>query len=191
LSFCPRRAASCQSCGSRRTRCQLTDDAARPRHPQRLGPAQPASARRRRAQRGSVLDAAVEALARDPQVSIAEIARRAGVVRETIYVHYPTRESLLEAVSERAIAEVTEAMARPRRHRPAFALLQPLIERGQRAGTFRSDLPAQWHLAMLLALIHAASAELQSKRLPSVEIEPALATTVLGAPGVTGASDEA
>jgi hypothetical protein len=44
---------------------------------------------------------------------------------------------------------------------------------------------------MLLALIHAAGAELQSKRLPSVEIEPALATTVLGALGVTGASDEA
>jgi Bacterial regulatory proteins, tetR family len=110
-SFCPRRAASCQSCGSRRARCQLTDDAARPRHPQRLGPAQPASARRRRAQGGSVLDAAVEALASDPEVSMAEIACRAGVVRATIYVHYPTRESLLEAVTERAVAEVTEAMA--------------------------------------------------------------------------------
>jgi hypothetical protein len=28
-----------------------------------------------------------------------------------------------------------------RRHQPVLALLQPLIERGQRAGTFRSDLP--------------------------------------------------
>ena len=178
-----------------------------------------------------ILDAAVEALASDPEVSMAEIARRAGVVRATIYVHFPTRESLLEAVTERAIADVTGAMAAAepehgdpaealqrvlrvawrelgryhalvdintrlpqtelrRRHRPALALLQPLIERGQRAGTFRSDIPAQWHLAMLLALIHAASAELQSKQLPPEEIEPALVTTALGALGATGGSHD-
>src|SRR4051812_24614510 len=53
-----------------------------------------------------ILDAAVDALAGDPEVSLAEIARRAGVVRATIYVHFPTREALLEAVTHRAIAEV-------------------------------------------------------------------------------------
>ncbi|HEY2936915.1 MAG TPA: hypothetical protein VGJ25_09960, partial [Gaiellaceae bacterium] len=65
-------------------------------------------------------------------------------------------------------------------------LLQPLIERGQRAGAFRSDVPAAWHLSMLLALIHAASGELESKRLPAAEIESALVTTVLGALSTTG-----
>jgi hypothetical protein len=67
-----------------------------------------------------------------------------------------------------------------------LALLQPLIERGQRAGTFRSDVPTTWHLSMLLALIHVASGELQTNRLPAVEIESALVTTVLGALSATG-----
>ena len=199
------------------------------------GNASARSKRRRRADAersvARILDAAVDALASDPEASMAEIARRAGVVRATIYVHFPTRESLLEAVTERAIAEVTQAMAagepdrgdpaealqrvltaawhelgrfhalvaintrRPqaelrRLHRPVLALLQPLIERGQRAGTFRSDVPAAWHLSMLLALIHAASAELQTNRLRAAEIESALVTTVLGALSATGAGDD-
>ena len=199
------------------------------------GNASARSKRRRRADAersvARILDAAVDALASDPEASMAEIARRADLVRATIYVHFPTRESLLEAVTERAIAEVTQAMAagepdrgdpgealqrvltaawhelgrfhalvaintrRPqaelrRLHRPVLGLLQPLIERGQRAGTFRSDVPAAWHLSMLLALIHAASAELQTNRLRAAEIESALVTTVLGALSATGASGD-
>jgi AcrR family transcriptional regulator len=197
-----------------------------PKHPTRNASVQSKRRRRADADRSVVriLDAAVDALASDPEASMAEIARRAGVVRATIYVHFPTRESLIEAVTERAIAEGTQAMSaaepsrgdpaealrrvltaawqelgrfhalvgintrRPqaelrRLHRPVLALLQPLIERGQRAGTFRSDVPTAWHLSMLLALIHAASGELQAKRVPAAEIESALLTTVLGALG--------
>src|SRR5215218_9219850 len=195
------------------------------------GSASAQNKRRRRADAersvARIQDAAVDVLASDPEASMAEIARRAGVVRATIYVNYPTRESLLEAVTERAIAEVTQAMsaAEPNRgdpaealqrvltaawqelgrlhalvaintrrpqaelrrlHRPVLALLQPLIERGQRAGTFRPDVPPAWHLSMLLALIHAASGELQTNRLSAVEIESALVTTVLGALSATG-----
>ena len=75
-----------------------------------------------------ILDAALDALASDPEASMAEIARRAGVVRATIYVHFPTRESLIEAVTERAIAEVTQAMAaaEPDRGDPAEALQRVL-----------------------------------------------------------------
>jgi AcrR family transcriptional regulator len=59
----------------------------------------------------SILNAAVEALASDPDASMAEIARRAGVVRATIYMHFPTRDSLLDAVMDYAIADVTAAVA--------------------------------------------------------------------------------
>jgi TetR/AcrR family transcriptional repressor of mexCD-oprJ operon len=170
-----------------------------------------------------ILDAAVDALAGDPEASMSEIARRAGVVRATIYVHFPTREALLEAVTHRAIAEVAEVIqaAEPHRGDPAEALerviaaswrrlgryhalvaintqqhgdaelrqrhssvlaaLEPLIERGRADGTFRADVPAAWHLSMLIALMHAASGELGAGRVNDADAEPALVATILGA----------
>src|SRR3954464_8868005 len=158
-----------------------------------------------------ILDAAVDALGGDPEASMAEIARRAGVVRATIYVHFPTREALLEAVTHRAIAEVeqvinaaephhgppNEALARVvgaswrrlgryhalvaintqqhghaelrQRHSSVIAALLPLIERGQSDGTFRADVPAAWHLSMLLALVHAGSGELGAGRVDDAD----------------------
>ena len=64
-----------------------------------------------------------------------------------------------------------------------LARLEPLIERGQADGSFRADVPAAWHLSMLMALIHAASAELETARIPNAQAEAALESTVLGALG--------
>jgi AcrR family transcriptional regulator len=186
-----------------------------------------ASARKRRADAErniqAIIDAALEALANDPDASMAEIARRAGVVRATIYMHFPTREALLDAVMENAVAQVAEATraAEPtrgepeealqrvlsatwqklsdfqtllaintsrlsakelhRRHQPVMTQFVPLIERGQEKGVFRSDVPVSWHLAMIRAIAHAASAEVRSGRIPASEVELAMLTTALAA----------
>jgi len=186
-----------------------------------------ASARKRRADAErniqAIIDAALEALGSDPDASMAEIARRAGVVRATIYMHFPTREALLDAVMENAVAQVAEATraAEPtqgepeealqrvlratwqklsdfqtllaintsrlsakelhRRHQPVMTQFVPLIERGQEKGVFRRDVPVSWHLAMIRAIAHAASAEVRSGRIAASEVEPAMLTTALAA----------
>ena len=51
--------------------------------------------------------------------------------------------------------------------------LEPLIERGQKKGVFRRDFPVSWHLAVLRAIVHAASTEIRGGRIPESEAEPA------------------
>nr|WP_166639862.1 TetR family transcriptional regulator [Amycolatopsis sp. SID8362] len=51
------------------------------------------------------MDAAATSLGTQPQISMAELARTAGVGRVTLYAHFPSREAVLEAVLERTIAE--------------------------------------------------------------------------------------
>ena len=171
----------------------------------------------------AIRHAALEALASDPDASMAEIARRAGVVRATIYAHFPTRESLLDAVMELAVGQVAQAMreADPergepmealervllatwqqlsqfhsvlainlnrlstkelhRRHLPMTTQLVPLIERGQAEGVFRSDVSAAWQIAVVRAIVHAASSELQAGRISQADVERTMLTTALAA----------
>lgn len=171
----------------------------------------------------AILDAALVALAGDPDTSMAEIARRAGVVRATIYAHFPSREALLDAVMDNAVAQVADATASAeptrgepaealervlratwkklslfhallaintarlssdelhRRHQPVMMHFAPLIERGQKANVFRPDVPVAWHLAVMRAVVHTASAELRSGRLTEANVERTMLTTVLAA----------
>lgn len=54
-----------------------------------------------------VIDAAIRTLGGRPDASMDEIARAAGVTRQTVYAHFPSRDALIDAVTEQATAEVT------------------------------------------------------------------------------------
>ena len=60
----------------------------------------------------AILDAARIALSRDPDASIGEIAKAAGVGRVTLYGHFPTRAELVTAVVQRALAEAEQTVDR-------------------------------------------------------------------------------
>ena len=58
----------------------------------------------------AILDAATECLARDPDVSISEIAKAAGVGRVTLYGHFESRSALIAEVATRAVRQTDEAL---------------------------------------------------------------------------------
>ena len=115
----------------------------------------------------AILDAALEALASDPDASMAKIARRAGVVRATIYVHFPTRTALLDAVMEHAVAQVAAAASRAEPHRgePVEALERVLRATWRQLGSF--------HALLALNTARLSAEELHRRHLPVLEqLEP-------------------
>jgi TetR/AcrR family transcriptional regulator, mexCD-oprJ operon repressor len=71
----------------------------------------PVDHRRATAERNlaSIVDAAEALLHEGATASIAAVATRAGVSRVTVYAHFASREAILEAVIERAVARATVA----------------------------------------------------------------------------------
>jgi TetR/AcrR family transcriptional repressor of mexCD-oprJ operon len=64
--------------------------------------------------RESVLDHAARLLAENPAAGMAEIAAESKIGRATLYRHFPTRESLIEAITDRAVDDVERAIAASR-----------------------------------------------------------------------------
>jgi len=62
----------------------------------------------------AILDAATELLADRPSASMADVAKAAGVVRATLYGHFPSRRELVQAAVDRAVAQATELMEEAR-----------------------------------------------------------------------------
>jgi AcrR family transcriptional regulator len=78
-------------------------------------PARPPQRSHARSNHARILAAAREELSRDPDASLDEIARAAGVVRRTLYGHFPNRQALLAALAEEATRALGDAVAAARR----------------------------------------------------------------------------
>lgn len=192
----------------------------------------PSQARRPTAQRpqradarrnvSAILDAATECLARDPEMSVADIATHAGVARITLYGHFKTRAELVDAVMTRTLqradtilnqtdtgGDPSEALTRlianswqivvefrniliaahrelpPERirgtHDRLLRRVRMLINRGQRSGAFRTDLPQQWLTTVAFSLMHAAADDVTAGRLKPDQAASAITDTLLAA----------
>ena len=96
-----------------------------------------AAARHRRADarrsRAAILDAAVRLLNTNPDAGVEAVATAAGVTRQTVYAHFPSRDKLLAAVVDHVTAEAVEAMdAADLDTGPAAEALVRVLEAGQR-----------------------------------------------------------
>ncbi|MFC8145953.1 TetR/AcrR family transcriptional regulator [Streptomyces paradoxus] len=63
------------------------------------------------ANRRRILDVALAELLRDPDASMDQIARAAGVVRRTVYGHFPSREALISTLVDEAVQALSAAHA--------------------------------------------------------------------------------
>src|SRR5581483_10951309 len=68
-----------------------------------------------------------------------------------------------------------------RRHLAVTTQIVPLLERGQQEGVFRRDVSAGWLIAVVRAIVHVASTELQAGRLSQADVERTMLTTALNA----------
>ncbi|MGS2619494.1 TetR/AcrR family transcriptional regulator [Micromonospora sp. LZ34] len=95
-----------------------------------------ADARRSRA---AILDAAVQLLNAQPDASVEAVATAAGVTRQTVYAHFPSREQLLGAALDRVTEEAVAAMdaTDPDTGPAAAALLRVLDASARAAGRYR------------------------------------------------------
>jgi AcrR family transcriptional regulator len=60
--------------------------------------------------RDRILDVALDVLGEDPDAGIGDIASAAGVVRRTVYGHFPSRLDLVRTLTERAVTEMTAVL---------------------------------------------------------------------------------
>ncbi|TSD46550.1 TetR/AcrR family transcriptional regulator [Rhodococcus sp. KBS0724] len=79
------------------------------------GTAAPGTRQRRsqaRANRSRIIEAAITAFAADPDASMDDVAKAAGVVRRTVYAHFESRDALINGIVDEASADLVAALSR-------------------------------------------------------------------------------
>jgi AcrR family transcriptional regulator len=108
----------------------------------------------------AIIEAAIECLARDPDVSMSEIARAAGVGRVTLYAHFENRAVLISEVVAVAIAQTD-------------AELEALDLTGDPLAAVERLIEATWRLTHRFgALVVAAEEALPAERLHEAHAAP-------------------
>jgi len=170
----------------------------------------------------AIVEAAIRLLAVDPDTSVNDIARAAGVGRVTLYGHFDSRTALVREVVERAIHSSNEALdavdldgdprealgrlleatwhvthrfgalvvagtqALPpeelrRAHEEPAARVLSLLARGRDSGAFRDDMPIDWQVTVIQAVMHGASAAVHRGEISAEEAPALVRDTALGA----------
>lgn len=103
----------------------------------------------------AILAAAQTCLVENQDVTIAEIAKKAGVGRVTLYGHFPTRADLLDAVFRRVSAE-------------ADAVLDTIDTEGEPTAALNRLIAGSWQIVnRFRAVLAAAELELPPERIRS------------------------
>ncbi|MEU0999716.1 MULTISPECIES: TetR/AcrR family transcriptional regulator [Streptomyces] len=91
------------------------------------------------ANRRRILDVALPELLRDPDASMDQIARAAGVVRRTVYGHFPSREALISTLVDEAVEALSAAHAAGREdvREPAEAVARSVLAVWEIADRYR------------------------------------------------------
>ncbi|MGV9890870.1 TetR/AcrR family transcriptional regulator [Streptomyces sp. NPDC003395] len=91
------------------------------------------------ANRRRILDVALAELLRDPDASMDQIARAAGVVRRTVYGHFPSRETLISTLVDDAVEALATAHAEGREgvEDPAEAVARSVLAVWEIADRYR------------------------------------------------------
>ena len=97
----------------------------------------------------------------------------------------------LVAASWHVVDQLRHVLAAAQRELPAERIrqahdlvlrrVQSLIERGQAAGEFRTDLPVAWLVSLAMNVMHAAATEVSAGRLPAGQAPSVVAGTLLAA----------
>jgi AcrR family transcriptional regulator len=66
-------------------------------------------------------------------------------------------------------------------HDPILRRVHSLIDRGQRAGTFRTDLPEQWLISTAFSLMHTAAEDAMAGRIKADDAARLITATLLAA----------
>ena len=129
--------------------------------------------------REAIVDAAIDALARNPGASLSAIAERAGVGRATLHRHFSSRADLLTAITRQCMDEVDavvdEALGDARSARDRLSrMLEALIPLGDRYHFLASERSDDAGLEAR----HEASLEWLGSLVDELREEGAIATDV-------------